>query len=104
MSKAIHLNVLLPSRLGNVALCQAVEERFKNLIDSWANAKGEMLEIPEYLNKDMHLWRTLAVRYKSGDLRHTVDEYKACKRIAEWTHKYNCELRNQPHTPIEWPD
>lgn len=103
-AKPIHTNVLVNSKVDSVTLCAAVEERFKTLLDSWLRIKGEQIAPPSYLDKDMLLWRTVSMRFKDGDYRNTRDEELATRRIADWTHLKNCELRNQKHRPLEWVD
>lgn len=98
----IRHNLLFPSDKNEVELCIAVEERFKDLLHTYLRVKHVQLHPPKSLEKEMLLWRTMAVRYKSGDYRHTEDEMMALKTIAQWTVDENCKLRNQPPKKIEW--
>lgn len=97
-----HINVLKLSRMDIVLLGEAVETRFLELCKTHLKIKGEELPIPSHLDKDMVLWRTMRIRHKSRDFRNTEDEFKSVKRIADWTHLVNCQLKGQKYTPIEW--
>lgn len=102
--KGQHDDILKPSDQDLITLCEAVEQRFLELTASYLRANHVELVVPGYLDKDMLNWRTLAVRYKSGDFRNKIDEKKSLRRIADWTHRENCLLRNQKHIPIQWKD
>ena len=100
--RKIHLNRLVCSDPDTVALGNAVEVRFLGLCESYFNVKGENLTFPSYLDSDVLLWRTMIVRHKMGDYRNTLDERKATQRLADWTLRVNCSLRNQVYAPVEW--
>lgn len=104
MSKLIHLNKLEPSKRDTIELCMAVEQRFKDLIDSHMRIKKFMLIPPSELDSDMKRWREMAVRFKSGDYRNTDGELLALRSIAQWTVDQNCLLRNQPIKKLVWVD
>ena len=94
-----HARMLQPSTMDMVKLAEALEERFLSLCKTYLREKHEELQIPKSLDADMFLWRTLVSRYKQGDFRNNRDEKKAVRRIAEWTHRVNCEVCNQEHVP-----
>ena len=92
----IHLNKLEPTNPDTYALCHAVQDRFIDLCAAHERIKGTKLVPPKELDKDMLLWRTMAVRFKEGDLRNTHSELIALENVAQWTLDVNCALRNQP--------
>lgn len=100
----IHLNRLELAKFDTYQLCQAVEERFIDLTHAHRRIRGTDLIPPPSLDKDMLLWRTMAVRFKNGDMRNTQSELIALQNIAQWTLDVNCELRNQPKQIIQWSD
>lgn len=97
-----HLNKLEPSPHDVVAMCQAVETRFVEVLELHLRVNGEKLYPPAHLDRAMHLWRTMAVRFKKGDFRNTADEKKALREIAEWTLRVNAKLRNQKMPVVDW--
>ena len=98
----IHTNVLIPSGMDETALCREVEKNFLTVCEKTWQVKGEQLSIPPSLDKNMLRWRTMALRYKSGDFRHTEAEFQSLKVIAQWTIDINCKLRNQPPKLLVW--
>lgn len=102
--KVIHTKVLVPSDLDMVTLVDAVEARFLRLLEEHQRIRGTELYPPKDLDADMLLWRTLHARHVKRDFRHTDDEKKAVRRVAEWTLQENCKLRNQVYKPVEWKD
>ena len=98
----IHTKMLLSSTPDTVQLGDAVESRFLRLCADYSRIKHEDLTPPSDLDADMLLWRTMMVRHKQEDFRNSEDELKATKRVADWTHKVNCEIKGQKYTPIEW--
>ena len=98
----IHTNILRPSRVDEIELCVAVEERFLTLCRFHLQVRGIALVPPPELNKDMLLWRQMRVRHKKRDYRNTRDETLSTRRVADWTLKVNCQLRNQEYKPIDW--
>lgn len=103
-NKKIHLNKLVDITEDNYSLCAAVETRFLDLCGAYLRIRGEELKIPPSLQGDMVLWRTLAVRLKSGDLRNTEGEIQALRNVAQWTLDVNCEIRNQASVTIDWEE
>jgi hypothetical protein len=99
-----HANRLRPSADDDFRLAEAVEQRFLDLCGAWLRVKGVELIPPKSLNREMFLWRTMRVRYRSGDCRHTEAELRATKAIAQWTLDCQCELRNQPKQILKWKD
>ncbi len=98
----IHLDLLQTSRADDIALAQAVEDRFLDLSGTYMRVKGTELVPPPELNADMLAWRKMRVRHKAGDFRHTGSELKSTQRIAQWTLDVNAALRNQETTKMEW--
>lgn len=102
--KPIHTNVLAKSHPDTILLCQAVHERFIDVLGMWLRIKFEPIVPPEYLNKDIFLWRTMRARFAAGDYRNTADEWKSVKRVADWTMQIKCKLTDTKYVPIEWAD
>lgn len=100
-NKNYHRNVLVSSDQDAIALCFAVQDRFINLVDSHARIKGTPLIPPSDMDKALILWRQMAVRHKSGDFRHSEEEWQALKEIAQWTIDENRKMRNQPPIVVE---
>jgi len=96
--------IMLQSTPDDVSLSASVEEKFIDLCGTYNRLKGERLPIPLSLEPDMLKWRTMRVRHKSGDFRHTEAEMRSLKMIAEWTVEVNAEMRNQKKPTIEWKD
>lgn len=88
--------------MDDVALGNAVEERFLILCKKYLRNKGEELPIPTDLNSDFLLWREMRVRHSRGDFRAYRDEILSTRKIANWTLKVNSELCNQEYQPIEF--
>jgi hypothetical protein len=99
-----HKDMLHPSSQDDVALADAVEQRFLDVCGSWLRVKGVELVPPESLNSDMLLWRRMRVRHNQGDFRNSDSELKATQVVAQWTLDCQCELRNQPKQTIKWRD
>jgi len=99
-----HSNMLRPSSQDLIVLILSIETRFLDLTHAYLRITGVQLPIPESLNADLLLWRTLRVRHKKGDHRNTEDEVKAIKNIAQWSLDENNKLRNQPPIKLEWGD
>lgn len=100
---AIHANRLVLSTPDTVALGLAVEERFNTVFNTYLRLRGEQLPIPQSLDKDIHRWRTMRVRHKTGDLRNSDDELQSVKSVAQWTCNLNAALKDQLLTKIDWP-
>lgn len=99
---SIHANMLRPSGTGIKNLNQKLAPRFIGLLETYFRVNNVKLCIPSYLDADMFLWRTMAVRHKKGDFRNTKDEEKAIMNVADWMLRENCSLRNQEYVPTEW--
>lgn len=104
MSKLIHNNKLEPSSIDDYALAEAVEHRFVGLCESYLRIKGVELVPPQDLDGAMLRWRSLRVRHRDGDLRHTMAEMQATREVAEWTVRENAKLRNQSIPQLVWKD
>jgi len=99
----IHNNLLVTSRQDDIALADAVEYRFLKLSKDHLRIRGNPLLIPATLDADMVLWRTMRVRHKKGDFRHSEVELKGTQSIAEWTLIVNAEIHNQKKPQkIDW--
>ena len=101
-SELVHTNVLVPSSAATVGVISTIQDRFVDTLNMYLRVRDVELVPPKDLDRDMLLWRTMVVRYKQGDYRHTADEYESAKRVADWVHKIHCELTNQTYVPIEW--
>ena len=95
---------LMPSNQDLIALSMALEERFLNLCNLYQKSKGMVLNIPKGLDKDMFLWRTMAVRHKKGDFRNTDSEKQSIRVLAQWTVDVKATLCNQPTKQLQWND
>lgn len=97
-----HINKLIKSDPDVILLAEAVEHRFVLLLSDYFRITGEPLLPPPMYNADMMLWRTLRVRHREGDNRHTIDELKATRRIAQWTVDEKKKLAGQPTKKVDW--
>ncbi len=100
----IHSNMLQHSDLDMICLCDAVDHRFKKLCEMYFRVNHEPLFPPAHLDKDMMLWRTMFLRHDEKDFRHTEDEMKSVRRVAEWTLQEKCKLVNEEYVPLDWGD
>jgi len=97
-----HINLLVRSQRAEVDLAFQVEERFKTVCELyWRTHQTDLIPTKD-LDGDMLRWRTMVVRHKAGDFRHTEAELKSVKVIAQWTLDINCDLRGQPRQNIKW--
>jgi len=87
-----------------IALSDAVHDRFVRVADEWLRSCKEQLPIPKEIDQDLLRWRTMVVRFKSGDFRNTESELMALKTIAQWTVDVNNQLRNQPDKRVKWKE
>ena len=85
-----------PSCRSVVEGCVEVRERFLVLCRLWRHNMGEDLLIPQDLDRDVLLWRTMAVRHKRGDFRNTASELKALKAVAAWTLEVKARMCGKP--------
>jgi hypothetical protein len=102
MNKNIHPNQLIPSTQDDILLCREVERGFNMVFNLYRSQNGEDLPVPPSLDADMFRWRSMAVRFRKGDLRHSEAELKSLKTIAQWTVSLNCKLGNQPEKKLVW--
>ena len=100
--KSIHGNQLVPSRVDDIELARALEERFLQLCQLHKNLKGEEILIPKSLDADMRRWRQMVVRYNGGDFRHTESELLSVKTIAQWTVDTKMNLLGREPKPVNW--
>jgi len=94
--------ILRPSSRDTVQLGLAIQERYENVVGSWRRIKKQPLLIPPQIAADLKLCQAMVRRHKKMDYRHSEDELKASRNLAQWTCDVNCELRNQPKTKIQW--
>jgi len=92
----------LTSNKDDIALADAVDQRFRDLCFAWTRIKGESLRYPQELHLDIIRWKSMLKRHQLGDFRHTEAELKSTKTVADWTHQTNCYLRNQEYEAIKW--
>lgn len=104
MAKPHHSNRLVPSRPDDIALAQAVEQRFIDLCSTHMRLRGTMPQVPLSLTPDMRRWRQMRLRHRGGDLRHTDAEMRSVRTFAQWTVDINNQLRNQPPSDVQWYD
>jgi len=91
-----HANILRDSDEATLEFINAIYPRLQSVFQLHKRIHGTQL-IPELTIKaDFELWNAVITRHKLGDRRHTEDEAKALKRIAQWTLDINSSLRNQP--------
>lgn len=102
--KPRHVDVLVASQPDDIMLCGAVRDRFVTLCDLYLSVRGEQLPIPKSLTSDILRWRTMAVRFKQGDFRHTDAEMRSLKAIAQYTVDQQMKLRNQPEKIVQWKE
>jgi hypothetical protein len=102
--RMIHGNVQVNSSPDVVALGKALEERFINLCGMHEKATGVHLFPPAELDRDMLNWRTMRLRHKRGDHRHTNAEFQSVKALCEWTLVVKARLCNQPVPKVNWGD
>lgn len=97
-------NPLIPSEPDDVMLVRTVEHNFLDLCGIYLRVEGRKLEVPGAMKPAFLLWRSARVRHMKSDFRHTADEMKATRDVAQWTVDLNCKMRNQPSKTIEWAD
>ena len=96
--------ILLNSKKDDIRLVDAIAERARTLVSLHLRVKGVALHPPGDLLKDFSLFNEVMDRYRGKDYRHTDDEMRSIRRIAQWTLDLNAELRNQEKTVMEWRD
>ena len=97
-------DLLTPSDQDAVSLGKAVEERFLTVCELHGKRHGTPIDLPEDLNNDLILWRTMRVRHKRGDYRNSRSELRATRVVAQWVMDTNCELRGQEKQTLKWRD
>lgn len=98
----IHKDQLRPATADEIALAQALEERFLQLCSTHFRLRGETLVPPKSMARDMVRWRTLRVRHREGDFRASDEEVQAICSLCQWTVAENCTLRGQPIAKVDW--
>jgi len=94
---------LVYSEPDEVGLVRAVEDKFLTICENTLQRTGKKLSVPQELMRAMFLWRQARIRHKNRDFRHSDDEMKATKEVAEWTLEVNAVLRGQKEVPkVEW--
>ena len=101
-NKEIHNNLLMPSTVDEIELCKAVHNGFLTCCELYQKEHQMNLVPPQSLENDIFKWRTMSVRHRNGDIRHTEAEYESLKVIAQWTIDVNCKLRGQDPKKVVW--
>lgn len=103
---------LEPSPRNLIEGAAAVQERFKDVTDTYFRMHGENVIQVMPGNKiiaregtlehsDVYRWRRMCQRFMRGDFRHRASEVKALKAVAQWTLEVNATLRNQPRPRVD---
>ena len=95
---------LLQSTGDDVSLVYELSKRLVGLEESWIHYKGTPLPVTEDMKKNLELYNELKLRHMRNDYRHTVDEMKATKEVAQWSVDVNCTLRGQPPITLTWKE
>ena len=98
----IHGNQLCHSKIDDIELAAAVEDRFLQLCQLHLGIAGCQLPIPKELNRDMLRWRQMRTRHKQMDFRHTDAEMRSVKAVAVWTINTKFRLLGKKPPVIEW--
>ncbi len=99
-----HSNMLQMSDHDTMALAEVVETRYLGLCQDYLRIKGDELQVPTHLHSDFIRWREMRVRHKKGDPRHSADEKKSLRTVAEWVLRVDCSLRDKEYIEMEWRD
>jgi hypothetical protein len=78
-----------------------LEEKFLELSGTHQRINGYPIQIPEEMRSAMVKWRTLFLRYKNSDFRHTDGERKAMAELGQWTADEYRKLRNQEPVTLD---
>lgn len=96
-------STLVFSEPDEVGLVRAVEDKFLTVCETSLQRTGNKLDPPRDLMPALFLWRQARIRHKQSDFRHSEDEMKATREVAEWTLEMNAKLRGQAEVPkVEW--
>ena len=93
---------LLVSSRDLIMLAESIDIGFKEVVDGYLEKWQQTMEIPSDIKEAIILWRTMIVRHRMGDVRHTEAEKEAIKIVAQWTVDKQMILRNQESKKIEW--
>ena len=85
-------------------LSLAVQDRFIEVMNLHARARGFILTPTDALTSDLLRWRTMVSRHRKGDFRHRNSEKIALRNVAQWTLDLNSDLKGQPRKVLEWKD
>ena len=97
----LHHDILGPSATDDVALGEAVEIRFVQILNDWLRTRGEEL-VPSSIHGEIVRWREMRQRHGKLDFRHRPSELAATKVVAEWTLKMKAILTGQAPAEVEW--
>ena len=78
-----------------VRACYEVHQRVALVSNMYLKAKGVTFVPDGDLAKALQRWKTMTDRHQRGDFRHSEDEMKAMKFVANWTLTLNAKLRGQ---------
>lgn len=84
-----------------VEMAFAIQERYNTLMADWLKSKGTVLVCPQSLKSAVLGWKSMLMRFVSGDFRCSDDECLGMCEFAQWTVTQNCILRNQPDVVIQ---
>lgn len=90
--KARAMSTLKPAAAAVIQFHSNLQQRFLDLCEMHGRVRGASLVPPKSLDPAMLRWRRLAVRFKKGDFRNTLEEEQAMLDIASWTLDVQCEL------------
>jgi len=98
----IHGDSLKPSDQHTCVLGEMIGNKFEEVIDEYMHKWQIAIQIPDEIKKAAVLWRTMVVRHRNNDQRHTDSEYKAMRVVAQWTLDMHMDFRGQPRKELEW--
>jgi len=99
-----HNNPLLPSEPDDTMLIRTVEHNFIELCGLYKRVNQQELQIPKDMVSTFKLWRSARLRHKNSDFRHTRDEMRATRAVAEWTLRVKAKICNVEPNTVEWRD
>lgn len=94
--KRIHKEGLVRSSRDFGVFIEVVELKFNEVVALYMNQYGIIITVPEHIRKAMVLWRTVIIRHRKGDFRHTKSELKSSNEVGQWVLDEFLRLRNQP--------
>lgn len=78
-----------------VRLAAEVEYRVRQVVDIYGKITGNQFKPDGDLKTEFLLWRSMILRHKGGDFRHTEKEYRAMGVNMQWSLDLNCKLKGQ---------